>query len=702
MTLKSSALVVAAFAGYLLLAMAVHPQATSTGRLDPSEAAQLQELAERGHAASAFQLGVTYMQADPEEAVKWIRVAAEQEHAEAQAMLGRMYYVGHGVPQDYSEALRWYQPAAELNDPRAQFYLGLMYHNGHGVPHDESEAAKWIRRAADQGDAEAQFELGGMYSIGAGVPQDYAEAEGWYRRAADQGYGAAQFVLWLYHHEGRGVPKDPVEAARWLRMAAEQSHADAQFKLGMLHTEGDGVPQDYAEALKWMRRAAAQGHAQTLEMLESMLNFTEEQYRAALERARAAEDEEAVAWYETRLGLRRAAAQNDDRLNQLLGAAEGGDAEAQYELSRVYVQERDDVEQSLRWLNRAASQGHAGAMAQLGVFYAGTDDVQALRWLRPAAEQGSDVAQYNLGVMYERGYGVPQDDVEAARLFRLAAEQGFAHAQYNLGFMYDTGRGVEQNDAEARHWFRLAADQGLPKAEAALRRTDLTHTLPRSRGVADDPADAEAQYELGTRYDYEVEDHDEAVRWYRLAAEQGHAGAQYSLGVHYALGQGVEKDYPESARWYRLAAEQDHAGAQYLLGSAYETSSGVEHDFSEAVRWYRLAAENGDEKAKERLESLETWRCFAETDLNRTNVLLTLSRLESAGEVSVAGTTHTAAFEVRGLDRRWDFVPNDDGSFDYLFRIAPDGTGLYYDFSRSADGTAKPSQTYQCEEPADR
>ncbi len=104
------------------------------------------------------------MEADPGEAVKWIRLAAEQEHAEAQAMIGRLYYVGHGVPKDYSEALQWYRRAIGQNDPKAQFYLGLLYYNGHGVIQDEAEAVKWIRRAADQGDAEAQFEMGGMYS----------------------------------------------------------------------------------------------------------------------------------------------------------------------------------------------------------------------------------------------------------------------------------------------------------------------------------------------------------------------------------------------------------------------------------------------------------------------------------------------------------------------------------------------------------
>ena len=643
MSFGGFALVVTAFAVCLAFATAVYPQTAATGRLEPSDAARLRDLAENGHAASALQLGVTYMEVDPAEAVKWIRLAAEQEHPEAQAILGRLYYAGNGVPRDYSETLKWYRRAVEQDNPTAQFYLGLMYYNGHGVPKDHSEAAKWIRRAADQGDAEAQFELGGMYSAGAGVPQDYAESAQWYRRAGEQGYADAQFVLWLPYHEGRGVAKDPVEAARWLRLAAEQGHADAQFKLGTLYLQGDGVPQDGVEAVRWLRRAAQQGHAQTLEMFGDTL------------------DE--LAELGATLGG-GSEAPGDTRFDELLGAAEGGDADAQYDLATAYA--RGDVgddegkELALSWLLRAAHQGHTGAMAELGGIYLGTDGMQALRWFRAAAEQGNGQAQTNLGHMYAEGLGVPQDHAEAARWTQLAAAQGIAQAQYNLGLMYAAGWGVSEDTDEAIRLLRLAAEQGHPDALEALRRTEPRHTLPSSSG-SDEPSDAEAQYSLGRRY-------------------------------------GVEGDNAEAVRWYRLAAEQGHAAAQLLLGFQYETGNGVERDFSQAVRWYRLAAENGDDDAVERIESLETWRCFDMTDFNRTNVLRTLTHLEHTGEVSVAGTTYWTAFEVRGLDRRWDFGVGDDGTFDYMFRIEPDGTGLYYDFSRSTDGTVSPRQTFKCEQ----
>ena len=53
---------------------------------------------------------------------------------------------------------------------------------------------------------------------------------------------------------------------------------------------------------------------------------------------------------------------------------------------------------------------------------------------------------------------------------RRLAEQGDADAQYNLGYRYVTGIGVPQDRAEAVRWLRLAADQGHTQAEDFLGR----------------------------------------------------------------------------------------------------------------------------------------------------------------------------------------------------------------------------------------
>ena len=50
------------------------------------------------------------------------------------------------------------------------------------------------------------------------------------------------------------------------------------------------------------------------------------------------------------------------------------------------------------------------------------------------------------------------------------------------------------------------------------------------------------------------QDDAEAVRWFRLAAEQGHDSAQSRLGLKYATGEGVPQDYVSAHMWLNLAA----------------------------------------------------------------------------------------------------------------------------------------------------
>ncbi len=102
-----------------------------------------------------------------------------------------------------------------------------------------------------------------------------------------------------------------------------------------------------------------------------------------------------------------------------------------------------------------------------------------------------------------------------------------------------------------------------------------------------------AQYSLGYMYaegQGVPQDYAEALKWFGLAAEQGHVGAHVALGVMYDNGQGVPQDYAEAVKLYRLAAEQDNAGGQYNLGRMYADGQGVVQDFVQAHRWFNLAA----------------------------------------------------------------------------------------------------------------
>jgi len=59
-----------------------------------------------------------------------------------------------------------------------------------------------------------------------------------------------------------------------------------------------------------------------------------------------------------------------------------------------------------------------------------------------------------------------------------------------------------------------------------------------------------------------------AAQWYFEAARAGHADAQYSLGILFLTGSGVEQDDAEARRWIARASAQGHADARAYLGAS--------------------------------------------------------------------------------------------------------------------------------------
>jgi TPR repeat protein len=165
---------------------------------------------------------------------------------------------------------------------------------------------------------------------------------------------------------------------------------------------------------------------------------------------------------------------------------------------------------------------------------------------------------------------------------------------------------VTNDSVEAVNWYRKAAAQGV----------------------------AVAQYELGLCYskgEGVTKDAVEAAKWYRKAAEQRFAPAQYKLGMCYYDGFGVIKDAVEAVKWSRKAAEQGFAEAQLELGLFYHSGEGVTKDVVEAAKWFRKAAEQGVAVAQFDLGS-----CYADGDGVPKNVVEAVKWFHKAAEFGFA------------------------------------------------------------------
>ena len=83
----------------------------------------------------------------------------------------------------------------------------------------------------------------------------------------------------------------------------------------------------------------------------------------------------------------------------------------------------------------------------------------------------------------------------------------------------------------------------------------------------------------------------EAVKWYRKAAEQGFAQAQYNLGVMYYFGEGVSVNSVKAYMWWSLAMEQGNESATKNLNIIKEVMSSAEISIAQelvAEMWEKI------------------------------------------------------------------------------------------------------------------
>lgn len=154
-------------------------------------------------------------------------------------------------------------------------------------------------------------------------------------------------------------------------------------------------------------------------------------------------------------------------------------------------------------------------------------------------------------------------------LYSEPAEKGFADAQFYFADV-ELSSWTPRKNSETAEWYRKAANQGH----------------------------ANAQYELGMMYNNGIDSWDnsgipkdstKAVEWLTKAGNQGLAEACSELGEIYLL-----KNQTKAKEWYKKAAEMGDGQACHALGM-------LSDDKNEAIKWYKKAVENGCSSAKEDL-----------------------------------------------------------------------------------------------------
>ncbi len=204
------------------------------------ELSKEQELFEKGMSC--------YKSEDIEQAVKYLKQAADLGLVNAQYELGKHYY------HESIDHTDWVFAHSGMGiDYDSFIYRGWRYRENDTLVQYRKEAIKWYTKAAEQGYRDAQSALGKCYFYGSEVPQSFELAEKWLKNAALQGDSTAGYELGFCYL----TMDNDKEAVRWFLFDVE-SIERLPF-LGDMYMEGRGVQQDYNEAAKWFEKAVEKG-----------------------------------------------------------------------------------------------------------------------------------------------------------------------------------------------------------------------------------------------------------------------------------------------------------------------------------------------------------------------------------------------------------------------------------------------------------
>jgi hypothetical protein len=230
-----------------------------------------------------------------------------------------MYSSGVGLPKQLSNAARFLRMAADRGHTQAQYMLGLLlWSSGQGIQADPIESYALESLAAEAGDKDAakkaiefrekltpeqvtealgraralagrieQAKLGKYAPKAAEAPKKprlpadaareafdsgkYVKSRELALPLAEKGDVEALYLLGLLYERGMGVAKDLKKAFDYTRRSAEGGCAPAMYNLGVIYETGrPSVSIDFVEAYKWYSVAGARGDEDAFDKVKSL------------------------------------------------------------------------------------------------------------------------------------------------------------------------------------------------------------------------------------------------------------------------------------------------------------------------------------------------------------------------------------------------------------------------------------------------
>ncbi|KAI8886565.1 HCP-like protein [Backusella circina FSU 941] len=522
--------------------------------------------------------------------------------------IATFYYNETCKSKNYPQAFKNYWISArKYNNIDAKKYIQLNSKNPELQIVEKEKLKKMFTKAANTGRGdvkdkywirEAQYQLGVYYqqkheqksyqhqeqTSYSGESAYIFEALKYFKKAVEYGHTTAEYELaviylgrgyidkaetHLINLEGQGSSNvyyqlgklyihykpDIERGINYLQRSTKMGNVMASDSLGLIYKEGKYLPQNYTKALDYFEKGAKKG-------------YSESQFNLAVLYQTLRNYLQAADWYEK--------------------SVKNGNKEAKFQLGMMYLKGEGvprHKEMALKYLKEFVENEHPEVIYYLAQFNEQKGE-HIIELLKRSASEGSNKAQHDLGMIYLNGEITTQDYYQAFSYLFEAANKGNNNSQYPLGWLYENGKGTTKNYDEA-----IACYEKSNKYE-----------------------NKELQYRIGLLYNYGAEpDHEKAFSHFKAAADKGHLGAKYQLGLVYEHGIHIEKNYKAAFELYRDSACQQNPDSHYRVGLMYTYGKYVEKNISKAIE-HLLQYERHNEFHSSRVLKSHEASLFSKTD----------------------------------------------------------------------------------------
>lgn len=547
-----------------------------------------------------------------DQAHEWYKKALQHNQPQAYVVLADFYFRS-GKPTYGVETL---MKGMQEGHASVKNKLAILYLEGKYVKYSPHKAERLLRDAAADSNSEANYQLAMLYKR-----QDYRNdklSRQYLEQAAEQNHKLALEAMGLSALEQGNIH----QAATWFAKAAQLHSAVGQYWLAKLQLENK-LPW-HLDAHALLTRSIDYPPSMVLMAKQLRLNeATEKQNQVAKNLLfKAAKKGEAEAMYLIGLdvlnGEYGTSYDSDTAISYIKQAAEKGMTEAKIILATLFMKGQsisEDNKEMIQHLSIMAIKGDQQAQYKLATLLRGFSlpiyDRVAFYWLEKAAGSNRLDIQFELAQFYEEGIGVAVNFNKAFALYQSVALKGHQPAFLALARLFYRGWGVDANQQQAEFWLRKAMQHDVAGAKVLAHEVfqhgfDFQMDRANSAQMFDFALESDvpsANYAQGKRLmegDATLQkDINQAVFYFKKAAQQSFMMAQRELGIIFENGLVGKQNVDEAILWYQKAALQGDAFSQFRLAELYFHHHSELQDKIKAYAWANLAATAGMAPASE-------------------------------------------------------------------------------------------------------